>query len=78
MYRVETRIPHYELVREFKYALRKALPVSFEGIREFLGGEGEIERYEDFETLEVVIAGTRNVEFPWQAWPLEEVGNATK
>ena len=72
MYRVEARISNLELVKEHYYSLRKALPTVYSELFSFINGVGRIERWTDIETLEEVMAGIRQDEFPWEIWPLKE------
>ncbi len=69
MYRVEGRIPMIEIARESPFSLRWALPTTYENILDIIGSRGEIQRYDDYETNEIVFVGMRGDYFPWQAWP---------
>lgn len=71
MYRVEVRIPGFELVKESPYSLKKALPTAYNELLWFLNGMGRIERWRDDATLEEVMVGIRDDYFPWQVWPEE-------
>lgn len=70
MYQVEARISDRELMKEHRWSLKKACTVSARDITCLLGGIGEIESYHDDRTMEQVITGTRQDEFPYQCWPL--------
>ena len=74
MYRVEVRIAHSELIKHGYFSLNKPLPYAYRELLWFLNGMGTIERFSDVATLEEVMVGVRNDDFPWQAWP-EEVSS---
>jgi hypothetical protein len=71
MYNIEARIPAVELMKwPYYFPLSSPIGRSYSVIRDILHGTGKIERYEDYETMEIVLAGARSDEFPFQAWPV--------
>ena len=70
MYRVETRISDYEIVRQSPYlfpSMRIQNKV-WDDMVHLLNGKGEISSWHDVESCHTVVRGERQDEFPFQAW----------